>query len=383
MTRTLVITNDFPPRHGGIQSYVYALVSQLGADDVVVYASSSPGSAAFDAAQPFPVVRERATTLLPIPRVIRRAQHIAHAEGCSAVWFGAAAPLGLMASALRRAGVERLVASSYGHEIGWAQLPGARRLLRRIGDHVDVMTYLAGYTRSRISPALSPAARARMVQLPAGVDDQRFRPGVGGAAIRERYRLEDRPVVVCVSRLVPRKGQDVLIQAMPAIQRRLSEAVLLIVGDGPYRKRLEAMADAIGVRNSVIFTGPAPEKKLPSYFDAGDVFAMPCRTRWRGLDVEGLGIVYLEASATELPVIAGNSGGAPDTVRDRETGYVVDGRSVAQVAERVSELLASPETARAMGECGRAWVADAWRWDRIAARLQALLEPNNPYPTSR
>jgi phosphatidylinositol alpha-1,6-mannosyltransferase len=238
---------------------------------------------------------------------------------------------------------------------------------------VDVVTYLGEYTRGRIAGVLTPAAAARMVQLPPGVDEGEFRPGAGGAEIRERLGLVNRPIVVCVSRLVPRKGQDTLIRSLPEIHRRVPETAVLIVGGGPYRKRLEQMVEDAGLGSDVIFTGSVPWAELPSYFDAGDVFAMPCRTRRGGLDVEGLGIVYLEASATGLPVVAGNSGGAPDAVIDGETGYVVDGRSPAQVAQRIADLLDDPAKARELGRRGRDWIERAWRWDLIADRLHGLL----------
>jgi len=289
------------------------------------------------------------------------------------VLFGAAAPLGLLAPALRNPSIKRFVALTHGHEAGWAQLPGARSLLRRIGTGVDVVTYLGEYTRGRIARALSPAAAARMVQLPPGVDEAEFRPGAGGADIRNRLGLANRPVVVCVSRLVPRKGQDTLIRSLPEIGRRVPETAVLIVGGGPYRKRLEQMVADARLSRDVIFTGSVPWADLPGYFDAGDVFAMPCRTRRGGLDVEGLGLVYLEASATGLPVVAGDSGGAPDAVIDGETGYVVDGRSPAQVVERIADLLNDPAKAQELGRRGRAWVERAWRWDLIADRLHGLL----------
>jgi phosphatidylinositol alpha-1,6-mannosyltransferase len=118
-----------------------------------------------------------------------------------------------------------------------------------------------------------------------------------------------------------------------------------------------------------------PWGALPAHFDAGDVFAMPCRTRRGGLDVEGLGIVFLEAAATGLPVVAGNSGGAPDAVLEGETGYVVDGRSVAVVAGRVAELLLDPHRAEVMGKQGREWVGRSWRWSHVSDRFAALLRP--------
>ena len=383
MNKTLIVTNDFPPRPGGIQAFVHSMALRLDPGQVVVYASTweadaehRRATAAFDAEQPFPVVRDRTTMLLPTPRVTRRAVGLLREHGCTSVWFGAAAPLGLVAPALRRAGARRIVATTHGHEAGWAQLPVARRLLARIGEGTDTVTYLGEYTRSRIAPALGAAAAARMVQLPPGVDERTFHPASGGAAVRERLGLTERPVVVCVSRLVRRKGQDTLIRAMPHILAEVPDAVLLVVGGGPYRADLERLARETGVAGSVRFTGPVPWEELPAHYGAGDVFAMPCRTRRGGLDVEGLGIVYLEASATGLPVVAGDSGGAPDAVLDGETGWVVRGGSPQaprETAERVTTLLKDAELRARMGKRGRQWVEEAWRWDLLAGRLRGLL----------
>lgn len=379
MRKTLIVTNDFPPRPGGIQAFLHNMALRLDPERVVVYASTwkrgeegAAATAAFDAEQPFTVVRDRTTMLLPTPRVTARAAGLLREHGCESVWFGAAAPLGLMAPALRRAGARRLVATTHGHEAAWAQLPASRQLLRRIGEGTDTITYLGEYTRSRIAAALTPAAAGRMVQLPPGVDEKTFHPGSGGAAVRERLGLTSRPVVVCVSRLVPRKGQDTLIRAMPTILASVPDAVLLIVGGGPYEKSLRSLARTTGVAESVRFTGPVPWPSLPAHYGAGDVFAMPCRTRRGGLDVEGLGIVYLEASATGLPVVAGDSGGAPDAVLDGETGWVVRG-GAPETAERVATLLGDAELRRRMGERGRRWVEERWRWDLLATRLRSLL----------
>ncbi|MFF9404326.1 glycosyltransferase family 4 protein [Streptomyces anandii] len=380
MHKTLVVTNDFPPRPGGIQAFLHNMALRLDPERLVVYASTwkrgregAEATAAFDAEQPFTVVRDRTTMLLPTPRVTRRAAGLLREHGCSSVWFGAAAPLGLMAPALRRAGAERLVATTHGHEAGWAQLPAARDLLRRIGQSTDTITYLGEYTRSRIAAALTPEAAARMRQLPPGVDEKTFHPASGGDEVRARLGLSDRPVVVCVSRLVRRKGQDTLIRAMPRILAAEPDTVLLIVGGGPYEKDLRRMAAETGVAGSVRFTGAVPWSELPAHYGAGDVFAMPCRTRRGGLDVEGLGIVYLEASATGLPVVAGDSGGAPDAVLDGETGWVVRGGSSEEAADRVTTLLGDAELRRRMGERGRRWVEEKWRWDLLAERLKELL----------
>ncbi|HZG04241.1 MAG TPA: glycosyltransferase family 4 protein [Streptomyces sp.] len=385
MHKTLIVTNDFPPRPGGIQAFLHSMALRLDPERVVVYASTwkrgregAEATARFDAEQPFTVVRDATTMLLPTPRVTRRAVELLREHGCTSVWFGAAAPLGLMAPALRRAGAKRLVATTHGHEAGWAQLPAARRLLRRIGEGTDTLTYLGEYTRSRIAAALTPEAAARMVHLPPGVDEKTFHPGSGGDAVRARLGLEGRPVVVCVSRLVPRKGQDTLVRAMPRVLAEVPDAVLLIVGGGPYGKELRRLAAETGVAGAVRFTGAVPWEELPAHYGAGDVFAMPCRTRRGGLDVEGLGIVYLEASATGLPVVAGDSGGAPDAVLDGETGWVVRAgapgdEAARETADRIVTLLKDPELRRRMGERGRQWVEERWRWDLLAERLKDLL----------
>ena len=372
-TKTLVVTNDFPPRPGGIQSFVHNLAIRRPPGSVVVYAPAWNRAAEFDAAQPFPVVRHPTSLMLPEPRVLRRARDIAAAEGCDSVLYGAAAPLGLLTRALRASGVERFVALTHGHETGWARLPLAGRLLRRIGDDVDVMPYLGEYTRAEMARALSAAATARLARLAPGVDETVFHAGAGGDEVRARLGLVDRPVVVCVSRLVPRKGQDALIRGWPRVLRAVPGAVLLLVGGGPYRATLAKLAAETGVADAVRFTGSVSWEHLPAHYDAGDVFAMPCRTRRRGLDVEGLGIVYLEASSTGLPVIAGDSGGAPDAVVAGETGLVVNGRSVTGVADAVISLLRDRERAAAMGGKGRSWVEREWRWELQTERLGALL----------
>ena len=366
--RTLVVTNDFPPRPGGIQAFVHALAVRQPADEVVVYASSWKGAAAFDARQPFPVVRHPTSLVLPVPDVLRRTRELARAEGCDRVWFGAAAPLGLLARPL---GLERAVASTHGHEVGWALLPGARQALRRIGRDVDVVTCLGDYARRRLAPALGQDAR--LERLPSGVDTSVFRPGAGGELVRQRHGLGDRPVVVCVSRLVPRKGQDVLVRALPELRRRVPGTALLLVGGGPDLPRLRRLAAQHGVAEDVVTTGSVPWEDLPAHYDAGDVFAMPCRTRRGGLEVEGLGIVFLEASATGLPVVAGRSGGSPDAVLEGVTGVTVDGRSPAQVTDALAALLLDRDRAAQLGRAGRAWVEREWRWDVLAARLRGLL----------
>ena len=373
MATTLLLTNDFPPRPGGIQAYLHELALRLPAGELVVYAPAWPGAEEFDARQPFPVYRHSGRLMLPTPDVSCRAREIVSAHRCDTVWFGAAAPLALLTPGLRDAVVRRVLASTHGHEVGWSMLPGARQALRRIGRTTDVVTFVSRYTRSRFASAFGPMAA--LEHLPSGVDTQRFRPDpVAREEIRARYGLGDRPTVLCVSRLVPRKGQDTLIRALPEIRRRVPDAALLLVGGGRDVARLRRLAQAAGVADHVILTGQVPWPELPAHYVAGDVFAMPCRTRGGGLDVEGLGIVFLEASASGLPVIAGRSGGAPETVRDGVTGHVLNGNATAEVADRIAGLLLDRDAAAGMGRAGREQVSAGWRWEHAADRLNALLQ---------
>jgi phosphatidylinositol alpha-1,6-mannosyltransferase len=372
MTRTLVVTNDFPPRQGGIQTFVAALLATRPPDSLVVYASDHPGAAEHDATLPYPVVRAGTTMMLPTPGAARTAAALAREHDCRTVFFGAAAPLGLLAPGLRRAGVQRLVGATHGHETGWVALPGARQLLQRIAGGLDVLTYISAYTSGRLAPAL--AGRTELVQLSPGVDVDRFTPAADGAAVRAEFGLDDAPVVVCVSRLVPRKGQDVLVRGWPEVLARHPRAKLLLVGGGPLEPALRRAVAERGLGDSVVLAGGVPGDRLPAYYAAGDVFAMPCRTRRGGLDVEGLGMVFLEAAACGLPVVAGTSGGAPETVVEGVTGHVVDPRSPSAIAAVVAGLLDDPARARAMGAAGRAWVEQRWSWTTIAGTFAAVLD---------
>ncbi|MFC5662346.1 glycosyltransferase family 4 protein [Kitasatospora misakiensis] len=377
MTGTLIVTNDFPPRQGGIETFVHAMATRLPAGEVVVYTSDEPDADRHDAALPFPVVRDRSRMLLPTPRVTRRAAEIARAHGCDRVWFGAAAPLAAMTPELRRQapGIRRTVATTHGHEIWWARTPVARRLLRRIGDSVDVVTYLGAHTRDRIAPALGPAPR--LERLVPGVDTELFRPPAREASDPHDPHDPHAPVILCVARLVPRKGQDILIRALPLIRRTVPGTTLVLVGRGPAEQRLRDLARRHTDPGAVVFAGGREHAQTPAAYAAADVFAMPCRTRRGGLEAEGLGIVFLEAAATGLPVVVGRSGGAPDAVLDGVNGTVVDGRDPAAVATAITRILRAPASERAsMGSAGRHWVRTHWSWETTADRLAALLTPD-------
>ncbi len=373
--RVLVVTNDFPPRVGGIESFVASLCAGLPSDQLVVYTASMLRDSEHDATLDYPVIRDRARCLLPTPRVGRAVQDVARRYGCDRVVFGAAAPLGLLAPALRVAGVRRLIGLTHGHEVWWAHVPVSRALLRRVGDGVDVLTYVTEYCHRRIAPALSRSAAAAMVRLSPGVRVEDFAGRAGRDRVRRAAGIpSDRRVVLAASRLVARKGHDSLLRVWPQVIREAHDAVLLIVGSGPQESRLHWLATQPGNDGTVRFLPRVAWRQMPGVYAAADVFALPCRTRRGGLEVEALGIVFLEAAASGLPVVVGASGGAPETVVEGVTGYVVDPRRPTELADRLLSLLRSPERAAAMGAAGQLRVATEWSSAGAVQTLRRLLD---------
>ena len=372
----LFVTNDFGPRAGGIETFVIGLIQRRPFGHTIVYTSAQAGSEKYDAdwlsQYGVRVIRDRSKILLPTPRVALAIRKLVINEGVTTAAFGAAAPLGLLSKGLKRAGVIKTVALTHGHEVWWAKVFPFNVLMRRIGSTVDVLTYLGDFTRTAISKALDVSSRNAMVKVAPGIDVDHFQP-VDSTALRYSLGLTGKKVIVSVGRLVHRKGQDHLIASMPLILNRVPNAHLVIVGEGPYRKTLEKLVENLKVADSVTFIGRIQYEQLPHYICLGDVFAMPSRSRLMGLEVEGLGIVYLEASSCGLPVIAGDSGGAPDAVVSNVTGVVVDGTDDAHIASAAIDLLSHPERAQQMGAAGRQWIMQNWRWEIWSKQFEELL----------
>lgn len=370
MTRVLLVTNDFPPTVGGIQSYLRDFVATLDPDKLWVFASTQhvEDAIAHDEKVDYEVIRWPRRVMLPTPATARRMQEIIRVNNIDTVWFGASAPLGLMALAARAAGASRIVASTHGHEVGWSMLPPTRLLLRMIGNQSDAVTYISEYTKARLAPAFGN--KCSYVALPSGVDSQSFQPAEASevAQTRKAWGLSTDPVIVCTSRVVRRKGQDQLVRVLAEIPK----AQLVIVGSGDYLSRVKRLAEIYGVEDRVVFTGSVSDQDLRGLLAAADIFAMPARTRFSGLDVEGLGIVYLEAQASGLPVIAGDSGGAAETVTP-ETGIVVSGRDREQLRKAIVRLLEKPQMRSDMGAAGRAYVQDEWNWQLRGHTLAQIL----------
>jgi phosphatidyl-myo-inositol dimannoside synthase len=367
----LWLTNDLPPRPGGIQQFVGNLLDRVHpATTVVVGPGREPGAEAHDATQPYRTVRAPGR-ILPTPAVRRLTVETAREHRPDVVVLGASWPLGELAPRLTAELDVPVVALSHGLEAG---LPGVGLgvLVRRATRGLAALTTISDWTETRLAPHVRAA---RTVRLPPGVDVDRFTPQVDGTVLRQRWGVPgDAPLVGCISRLVPRKGQDVLLEVWPQVRARHPDAWLVVVGEGPTGDRLARQREELGRDAQVVLAGRAAWEELPACYAALDLFAMPCRTRLAGLDVEGLGIVYLEAAACGVPAIAGSSGGAPEAVRDGETGTVVDGEDRDALVTAIDRWLRDDEGRRRAGDAGRAWVERRWSWDAIAGRFAALLD---------
>jgi phosphatidylinositol alpha-1,6-mannosyltransferase len=368
--RTLLVTNDYPPKVGGIQRTLHSLMRELPPDRVTVFAPSSEGSEVFDAGEAYRVVRDPRPFVWPTPAVRERVHDLIRGSGTQVVLFGDAMPLAALGPGVAKAGTPYLVAA-HGFDYWLSLVPGAHTWMRRVTSRAARVPVMCSEFIARVVRTAVPAGVPVSVLYP-GADIQTFRPDLPTQDIAERHGVTDRPLVVCVSRLVPRKGQDVLIASMAEVRRRVPDATLLVVGDGPFRERLEVLARS-APSGSVVFAGQVSEEDLPRYYRAGHVFAMPCRSRAAGLEVEGWGNVFIEAAACARPVVVGDSGGARESLVEGETGILVNGSRRAEVADAVACLLEDPARAEAMGAAGRARVERDHTWPTIAERLAAWL----------
>jgi phosphatidylinositol alpha-1,6-mannosyltransferase len=379
--KVLFITNDFPPQSGGIETFIAGLIAQLPKDSVVVQTSRQDnldGQEEYDQKifdnHGVVVVRDRQKILLPTRNLRKRVAGTIHAHSIKTVVFGASVPLGLLAPSLRKLGVQRIVAITHGHEVWWSKVPIFSNALRKVAKHVDYMTHLGEFTKGQIAKALNPSDIRKLISLPPGVDIHHFTPGVKPEYLMDRYGLAKKKVILCLGRIVQRKGQDVLIDAMVTLQETNPEAVLLIVGTGNYERTLHRKVLKLNLENSVKFLGRIPYHELPDHLRLADIFASPTRDRFGGLEVEGLGIVYLEASAAGVAVLAGSSGGAPDAVQQGITGFIVNGRDRGEITRSLREMLDNSARTAHMGEQGREWMEREWSWEIIGARFRSLLD---------
>lgn len=369
--RHLLVTNDFPPKVGGIQSYLYELWRRLPPESFVVVTASQPGARLFDDRQPFEVVRRREPVLVPTPGLIRELRGLAASRGASLVVVDPALPLGLVGP---RLGLPYALVLHGAEVTVPARLAGLSSVLRGVLARASLVVAAGEYPATE-ARRLAGSRTPPLVVVPPGVDVDRFRPldDAARAAARERFGVPPgAELVVSVSRLVPRKGIDVLVEASARLAPRRPALAVLVAGTGRDRARLERLARRLGA--PVRFLGRVGDEELPLLDGCADVWAMLCRNRWGGLEQEGFGIVFLEAAAAGVPQVAGASGGAGEAVADGETGVVVQRpRDVAAVAGAIERLLEDPGLRRRMGEAARARAVALFDYAVLVRRLEAAL----------
>ena len=367
----LLVTNDFPPKVGGIQSYLWELWRRLPADDFVVFASAYEGSEDFDRAQPFRVVRSKDWWLLPKPSVIREVKELIREVGASFVVLDPPLPLGLIGPHL---GVPYWLAAHGAETIIPANLPVSATAIARVMKHSCGLIGSSDYVPD-IARRWSTMRNKTVVSIPPGVDVSRFKvfDDEEKRSIRMGLGLPvESPLIVSVSRLVKRKGFDRVIQAADQLADKYPGLTVAIAGTGRDEDRLQAIAAKSRAR--VVFLGRVSDADLPGVYGCGDVFAMACHDRWMGLEREGFGIVFVEAAAAGVPVVAGLSGGSHEAVADGQTGFVVPKPvGATQVAEAIDAVLRDPEKAASMARAGRNRVEEQFSYESLARSLQQVL----------
>lgn len=368
--RHLLVTNDYPPKIGGIQSLLWEWWRRLPPESFAVLTSPYPGAEAFDAAEPYRIERTREPVLLPHPWMVRRIDQLAREFGADRVVLDPALPLGLVGPYLELP--YDLVL--HGAEITLpGRLPGSRQALGRVLRGARHIIAAGGYPAAEAEHAAGCPLPVTVVA--PGVDITRFRPLEPGerAGARAKFGVDaDSELIVSVSRLVPRKGFDVAIRAAAALRERRPKLVLAIAGGGRDDGRLRRLAAELGA--PVIFLGRVSNDDLPLLYGCADLYAMLCRNRWGGLEQEGFGIVFVEAAACGVPQVAGDSGGAAEAVADGETGIIVRRPAdVDEVVRAFDALLSDPKRRAAMGAAARQRAVDEFSYDVLTARLGRAL----------
>jgi phosphatidylinositol alpha-1,6-mannosyltransferase len=375
MARHLLVTNDYPPKTGGIQVYLHELWRRLDAGRATVLtASSHEDAVSFDKESDVVVERVPTSTLyLPTPKALAAIEAAIERHQPDLVLLDPAWPLGLLGPRLSRPyGV-----IVHGSEVSIpGRIPLVASSLRYVLRHASVAVCAGSYpeneSRRNAAEFMPP-----VVQVPPGVDTTRFQPLDPARRVEVRRSLglpEDSLLVSSYSRLVPRKGMDTLVRASARLVGEFPSLHVAIGGAGRDRARLERLARKLDA--PVTFLGRVPDDQLSDWLGASDLMVMDCRSRWLGLEQEGFGIVFVEAAATGVAQIAGRSGGSHEAVLDGVTGTVVaHSRSARALSSAMSEVLADPELRRQFGANSRELAVTRFEWDRLAQRLGEGLQP--------
>ena len=369
--RHLLVTNDYPPKVGGIQSYLWEIYRRLPQDKVVVYTTPHPDSESFDQKQTHKIIRSKQRVLLPTRQVANQIRSLAEVENIDFIMYDPAVPIGILGPKI---GIPYGVIL-HGAEVTIpGRVPIARSLIANVLQHAKLVVTAGDYSTKEAIRAAKQ--NLPVCVIPPGVDVDRFKPlnEQARSSVRERFNFkDDDEVILTLSRLVPRKGMDVLISATSELMKTRPRVHLLIAGTGRDLRRLKALAHSTNA--PVTFLGFVPDDEVSELYGMADVFGMICRVRWGGLEQEGFGIVFLEAAACGVPQIAGRSGGADEAVLEGETGFVVDSPTDSNaVKQALEKLLTDSEARQEMGRNSRARAEKEFSYDYLAIKYwEALL----------
>jgi len=385
--RILLISDKFIPERGGSQIILGKLYAHLAGHEVTVVTRQWPGAEAADRDYPQRVIRVPFSNVPKLRSPLlwyhlrTAARRLLQSEQFDQVHCGQVvetAPWGVRLA--REFGLPSIVHTFAEDITSFLKHPMYLRMMRSALDAATHVTTISCYTRDHLHRL--HVAPERISLLYPGVTFEHWHSTGREQRLRERYQLEGKQVILTLARLIPRKGQDTMLRALPQVLKEVPNAVYLCVGGGPEEARLRTLANVLGVNEQVRWVGSIPNHEAVDYYHAADVFAMPNRQMPNG-DIEGFGLVFLEANACAKPVIAGRSGGAVDAVEHERTGYLVDPESPTEVADRLISLLRSPELAARLGEAGRQRVIERFTWQQSCRVLNeaiqaATLAPSRP-----
>lgn len=372
--KLLLVTNDFPPRAGGIEQYFLTLLEGIKADRPIVVAPSQEDDTAFDRDAGFDILRlpGRGGRLWPTAALADYVSGLVRSRQVDVVAFTALIPLAFIGPRIAKQAGVPFVLWHHGAELaGLARIPGLRQSMARVARRADLQFAVSDWTLGEVERLLPGTAPTRLLR--AGVDLERFNPSNDSDVLRAKLGFDGSIVLVCVGRLVPRKGQDTLIRILPSLLEQVPATRLLIVGEGPSEKRLRKLAESHGVAERVKFAGRVTADELSAYYSTGDVYVSPIRTRRVGLESEGFGVVFLEAAASGLPVIVGRSGGTVEAVLDGESGLLVNGDDDDDVRNACLTLLQDNDLRARMGRAGRTWMETDFDAAGMADRFRSAV----------
>lgn len=356
--RILLTTNGFLPEIGGVQTYCYQLAKNLTSvgEEVIVLAPGMEGDSRFDREQNFKIIRTKkiVTSRFAFLSILKRkrVEKVLVGHGSHYVRLASLAHLLFKTPYYVIVHLEEILP------------PEREKVIQKSFSRTNKVITVSHFAKKKLVEIGIP--ENKIVVIPNGVDPVKFNSRLDSSLIRKKHNLKNKKVILTVARLGEHKGHANVIRALPQVLEKVPSSIYLVVGSGEKEGRLKGLVKELGLEDKVIFTGEVEKEKLPLYYMACDVFIMPS-------DIEGFGIVFLEANACGKPVIGGRTGGISDAIIDGETGLLVDPLDITQIAEALVRLLTDPKHAQKLGEKGRERVERELNWQEMARKIKRII----------